>query len=205
MGVAHPRERETRVHRPGYRRSHHRHHRCRHAAAPPVTHARHLYAISDDIRRLRTGHSAVLVELSVAARVAVTQVAARYAVSRQSMHSWVRKYEQSGLAGAAASSASVSVAQPPSCSRTGSPSTSRPPDVTYDGSGPHRSGPTPCQSMTGDSITSAGSISSPTRRRNSTRSRTEYASPRISPSTRTRRPPVGDGGETTTRNPGMSS
>jgi transposase-like protein len=68
----------------------------------------------------------MLVELSVVAGVAVTQVAARYAVSRHSVHSWVRKYEQSGLAGAGASSASVSVAQPPLCSRTGSPSTSRP-------------------------------------------------------------------------------
>lgn len=55
---------------------------------------------------------AVLVELSVveqryhavmevAAGVPVTQVAARYGVSRQSVHSWVRKYEQSGLAGLA--------------------------------------------------------------------------------------------------------
>jgi transposase InsO family protein len=55
---------------------------------------------------------AVLVELSVveqryhavmevAAGVPVTQVAARYGVSRQSVHSWVRKYEQSGLPGLA--------------------------------------------------------------------------------------------------------
>jgi transposase len=54
----------------------------------------------------------VLVELSVveqryhavmevAAGVPVTQVAARYGVSRQSVHSWVRKYEQSGLPGLA--------------------------------------------------------------------------------------------------------
>jgi transposase-like protein len=42
----------------------------------------------------------MLVELSVAAGVAVTQVAGRSAVSRQSAHSWVRTYEQSGLAGA---------------------------------------------------------------------------------------------------------
>lgn len=40
----------------------------------------------------------MLVELSVVAGVAVTQVAAGYAVSRHSVHSWVRKYEQSGLA-----------------------------------------------------------------------------------------------------------
>ncbi|MEU0438148.1 IS481 family transposase, partial [Streptomyces sp. NPDC006290] len=39
--------------------------------------------------------------MEVAAGVAVTQVAARYGVSRQSVHSWVRKYEQSGLAGLA--------------------------------------------------------------------------------------------------------
>ncbi len=39
--------------------------------------------------------------MEVAAGVAVTQVAARYGVSRQSVHSWVRKYEQSGLPGLA--------------------------------------------------------------------------------------------------------
>ncbi|MGI5196304.1 IS481 family transposase [Streptomyces sp. CA-288835] len=39
--------------------------------------------------------------MEVAAGVPVTQVAARYGVSRQSVHSWVRKYEQSGLAGLA--------------------------------------------------------------------------------------------------------
>lgn len=39
--------------------------------------------------------------MEVAAGVAVTQVAARYGVSRQSVHSWVRKYGQSGLAGLA--------------------------------------------------------------------------------------------------------
>jgi transposase-like protein len=53
-----------------------------------------VYAISNDIRRT----SATLVELSVVAGVAVTQVAARYAMSRHSVHSWVRKYEQSGPA-----------------------------------------------------------------------------------------------------------
>lgn len=52
-GAAPPRERETRVHRLGYRRSHHRHHRCRPAAAPPLTQAPHLYAISSDVRRQR--------------------------------------------------------------------------------------------------------------------------------------------------------
>ncbi len=35
--------------------------------------------------------------MEVAAGVPVTQVAARYGVSRQSVHSWVRRYEQSGL------------------------------------------------------------------------------------------------------------
>ncbi|MFE5759923.1 IS481 family transposase [Streptomyces massasporeus] len=39
--------------------------------------------------------------MEVAAGVPVTQVAARYGVSRQSVHSWVRKYEQSGLPGLA--------------------------------------------------------------------------------------------------------
>ncbi|MFJ8107095.1 helix-turn-helix domain-containing protein [Streptomyces sp. NPDC096132] len=39
--------------------------------------------------------------MEVAAGVPVTQVAARYGVSRQSVHSWVRKYGQSGLAGLA--------------------------------------------------------------------------------------------------------
>ncbi|MER5466994.1 IS481 family transposase, partial [Streptomyces sp. NPDC002668] len=39
--------------------------------------------------------------MEVAAGVAVTQVAARYGVSRQSVHSWVRKYEQAGLPGLA--------------------------------------------------------------------------------------------------------
>ncbi|MFC4611103.1 IS481 family transposase [Streptomyces maoxianensis] len=39
--------------------------------------------------------------MEVAAGVAVTQVAARYGVSRQSVHAWVRKYEQSGLPGLA--------------------------------------------------------------------------------------------------------
>ncbi|NEA73819.1 IS481 family transposase [Streptomyces sp. SID13588] len=39
--------------------------------------------------------------MEVAAGVAVTQVAARYGVSRQSVHAWVRKYEESGLAGLA--------------------------------------------------------------------------------------------------------
>ncbi|WP_420711685.1 helix-turn-helix domain-containing protein [Streptomyces sp. NRRL B-24720] len=39
--------------------------------------------------------------MEVAAGVPVTQVAARYGVSRQSLHSWVRKYEQSGLPGLA--------------------------------------------------------------------------------------------------------
>src|SRR5581483_4419548 len=54
----------------------------------------------------------VLVELSVveqryhavmevAAGVPVTQVAARYGVSRQSVHSWVRRYELGGLSGLA--------------------------------------------------------------------------------------------------------
>jgi transposase InsO family protein len=54
----------------------------------------------------------VLVELSVveqryhavmevAAGVPVTQVAARYGVSRQSVHAWVRKYEELGLPGLA--------------------------------------------------------------------------------------------------------
>lgn len=63
-------------------------------------------------QRLQERAEAVLVELSVveqryhavmevAAGVAVTQVAARYGVSRQSVHSWVRKYEQSGLPGLA--------------------------------------------------------------------------------------------------------
>lgn len=37
--------------------------------------------------------------MEVAAGVAVTQVAARYGVSRQSVHAWVRRYEQSGLPG----------------------------------------------------------------------------------------------------------
>ncbi len=37
--------------------------------------------------------------MEVAAGVPVTQVAARYGVSRQSVHSWVRKYKQSGLPG----------------------------------------------------------------------------------------------------------
>ncbi|WP_371651136.1 IS481 family transposase [Streptomyces mirabilis] len=39
--------------------------------------------------------------MEVAAGVPVTQVAARYGVSRQSVHAWVRKYGQSGLAGLA--------------------------------------------------------------------------------------------------------
>ncbi|MFG2795071.1 IS481 family transposase [Streptomyces sp. NPDC048419] len=39
--------------------------------------------------------------MEVAAGVPVTQVAARYGVSRQSVHAWVRKYEQSGLPGLA--------------------------------------------------------------------------------------------------------
>lgn len=39
--------------------------------------------------------------MEVAAGVPVTQVAARYGVSRQSVHSWVRKYERSGLPGLA--------------------------------------------------------------------------------------------------------
>ncbi|MFI9241873.1 IS481 family transposase [Streptomyces sp. NPDC053086] len=39
--------------------------------------------------------------MEVAAGVPVTQVAARYGVSRQSVHSWVRKYGQSGLPGLA--------------------------------------------------------------------------------------------------------
>lgn len=39
--------------------------------------------------------------MEVAAGVPVTQVAARYGVSRQSVHAWVRKYEQLGLAGLA--------------------------------------------------------------------------------------------------------
>ncbi|MEU1418080.1 IS481 family transposase [Streptomyces sp. NPDC005731] len=39
--------------------------------------------------------------IEVASGVPVTQVAARYGVSRQSVHSWVRKYEQSGLPGLA--------------------------------------------------------------------------------------------------------
>jgi transposase-like protein len=55
----------------------------------------------------------MLVELSVVeqryhavlevlhARVPVVEVAARYGVSRKSVHAWVRRYEQSGLAGLA--------------------------------------------------------------------------------------------------------
>ncbi|WP_405971376.1 IS481 family transposase [Streptomyces sp. NBC_00988] len=39
--------------------------------------------------------------MEVAAGVAVTQVAARYGVSRQSVHAWVRKYEELGLPGLA--------------------------------------------------------------------------------------------------------
>ncbi|MBG0853701.1 IS481 family transposase [Streptomyces spinoverrucosus] len=39
--------------------------------------------------------------MEVAAGVPVTQVAARYGVSRQSVHAWVRKYERSGLPGLA--------------------------------------------------------------------------------------------------------
>ncbi|MGY4903214.1 IS481 family transposase [Streptomyces sp. 900116325] len=39
--------------------------------------------------------------MEVAPGVPVTQVALRYGVSRQSVHSWVRKYEQSGLPGLA--------------------------------------------------------------------------------------------------------
>ncbi|WP_405911116.1 IS481 family transposase [Streptomyces sp. NBC_00828] len=39
--------------------------------------------------------------MEVAAGVPVTQVAARYGVSRQSVHAWVRKYEQLGLPGLA--------------------------------------------------------------------------------------------------------
>lgn len=66
-------------------------------------------------------------------------------------------------------------------------------------SGPQRSGPTPRQSIHVTPATSAGSISSPARRRNSATSVTLCARPRISPSTRTRRPPVGDGGCTVTR------
>lgn len=66
-------------------------------------------------------------------------------------------------------------------------------------SGPQRSGPTPRQSIHGVPATSAGSISSPARRRNSATSTTLWARPRVSPSTRTRRPPVGDGGCTITR------
>ena len=37
--------------------------------------------------------------LDVVAGVPVTEVAARYEVSRQSVHSWVRRYQDSGLAG----------------------------------------------------------------------------------------------------------
>lgn len=39
--------------------------------------------------------------MEVASGVPVTRVAARYGVSRQSVHSWVRKYERSGLPGLA--------------------------------------------------------------------------------------------------------
>ena len=37
--------------------------------------------------------------LDAAAGVAVTEVAERYGVSRQSVHAWIRRYEQGGLAG----------------------------------------------------------------------------------------------------------
>lgn len=58
------------------------------------------------------GCGAVLVELSVveqryhavmevAAGVPVTEVAARYGVSRQSVHTWLKKYQASGLSGLA--------------------------------------------------------------------------------------------------------
>lgn len=39
--------------------------------------------------------------LDVAAGVPVTEVADRYGVSRQSVHVWVRRYEQAGLGGLA--------------------------------------------------------------------------------------------------------
>lgn len=67
------------------------------------------------------------------------------------------------------------------------------------GSGPQCSGPAPRQSIQGEALTSVGSISSPARRRNSATSTTLCATPSISPSTRTRRPPVGEGGCTVTR------
>lgn len=39
--------------------------------------------------------------MEVAAGAPVVEVAARYGVSRQSVHAWVRKYEQTGLSGLA--------------------------------------------------------------------------------------------------------
>ena len=37
----------------------------------------------------------------VVGRVPVTEVAARYGVSRKSVHAWLRRYKESGLAGLA--------------------------------------------------------------------------------------------------------
>jgi transposase-like protein len=87
----------------------------------------------------------VLVELSVveqryhavmevAAGVPVAQVAARYGVSRQSVHAWVRKYGQSGLAGLADRSQTVTHTERPFLSVTsggyGSARSTRPVSVT---------------------------------------------------------------------------
>ncbi len=59
-------------------------------------------------------------------QVPVTEVAARFGVSRQSVHTWIRRYQADGLAGLADRSH-----QPKECPLTKFPPTSRQPCASY--------------------------------------------------------------------------